>query len=128
LTQRGGRIIVIATRIIRFIMGSYGRKEGNMTSGQVSLAVNDTPIALDNFVQGYINHVVGGILASLKGTGVIGRVDLTIEGDQVSIVFNTAALPLNPFATRIIRNTLVGMISTLHGVHTIERMQVSIKR
>ena len=99
-----------------------------MKAGQISLSVNDVPIALDNFVQGYLEHVVGGILASLKGTGVIQRVDLTIEGDQVSIVLNTADLPLNPFVTRIIRNTLVGMISTLHGVHTIERMQVSIKR
>ena len=99
-----------------------------MKAGQVSLSVNDAPIALDNFVQGYLEHVVGGILASLKGTEVIQRVDLTIEGDQVSIVLNTAALPLNPFASMIIRNTLVGMISTLHGVHTIERIQVSIKR
>ena len=97
-----------------------------MTTGEVSLAVNDATIALDNFVRGYIDHVVGGILASLKGTGEIKSVDLVIEADQVSIVLNTAALPLNPFATRIIRNTMVGMISTLQGVHTIERIQVSI--
>jgi hypothetical protein len=99
-----------------------------MTAGQVSLSVNDAPIALDNFVRGYIDHVVGGILASLKGTGVVKGVDLTIEGDQVSIVLNDAALPLNLFANRIIYNTLVGMISPLHGVHTIERMQLNIKK
>lgn len=99
-----------------------------MTAGQVSLSVNDAPIVLDNFVQGYIDHVVGGILASLKGTGAIKKVDLTIKGDQVSIVLNNAAVPLNPFATRIIHTTMVGMISSLHGVHTIKRMQVSINR
>jgi hypothetical protein len=99
-----------------------------MTAGQISLSVNDTTIVLDAFVQGYIDHVVGGILSSLKGTGAIKRVDLTIEADQVSIVLNNAAVPLNPFATRIIHNTLVGMISTLHGVHTIKRMQLTIKR
>lgn len=99
-----------------------------MTAGQVSLSVNDTTIALDNFVRGYIDQVVGGILASLKGTGEIKSVELFIEADQVSIVLNSAAVPLNPFATRIIRNTMVGMISSLHGVHTIERMQVSINR
>jgi hypothetical protein len=99
-----------------------------MTAGQVNLSVNDKPVILDDFVQGYIGHVVGGILASLKGTGELKRVDLAITGDQVSIVLNDAAVPLNPFATRIIRNTLVGMISTLHGVHAIERMQLSIKK
>jgi hypothetical protein len=99
-----------------------------MTAGQISLSVNNAPIALDGFVQGYIDHVVGGILASLKGTGEIKGVDLTIEGDQVSIVLNNAAVPLTPFATRIIRNTIVGMISSLHGVHKIERVQLYIKK
>jgi hypothetical protein len=99
-----------------------------MTAGQVSLSVNDAPIALDDFVQGYIDHVVGGILASLKGTGALKKVDLTIEGDQVSIVLNNAAVPLNPFATRIIHNTMMGMISSLQGVHKIDRMQLNIKK
>ena len=99
-----------------------------MTAGQVSLSVNDAPIALDDFVQGYIDNVVGGILASLKGTGEIKSVDLTIEADQVSIALNTAAVPLNPFATRIIRNTMVGVVSSLKGVGAIERMQIRIRR
>jgi hypothetical protein len=99
-----------------------------MTAGQVSLSVNDATIALDDFVRGYIDHVVGGILASLKGTGEIKSVDLTIEADQVSIVLNTAAVPLTPFATRIIRNTMAGMISSLQGVHQMERMQLTIKK
>ena len=99
-----------------------------MTAGQVCLSVNDKPIVLDDFVQGYIGHVVGGILASLKGTGEMKSVDLAITGDQVSIVLNDTAVPLNPFATRIIRNTLMGMISTLHGVHAIDRTQLNIKK
>jgi hypothetical protein len=99
-----------------------------MTSRQVTLSVNDAPIALDGFVQGYIDHVVDGILASLKGTEEIQGVDLTIEGDQVSIILNNAALLLNPFVTRIIRNTMVGAVSSLRGVSKIERMLVSIRR
>lgn len=99
-----------------------------MASRQVSLSVNETPIALDDFVQGYIDHVVGGILASLKGTGAMKRVDLSIEGDQVSIVLNNAAVSLNSFVSQIIRNTMVGVVSSLRGVDTIERMQVSIIR
>jgi hypothetical protein len=105
------------------------RKKGNtMKAGQISLSVNDTPIALDDFVRGYIDHVMGGILASLKGTAALQNVDLTIEGNQVSIVLNNTAVPLNPFATLLIRNTLVGMISSLHGVHTIERMRLNINK
>ena len=99
-----------------------------MASRKVSLSVNDTPIELDNFVQGYIDHVVGGILTSLKGTGEIQGVDLSIEGDQVSIVLNNDDVPINPFVTRIIHNTMVGVVSSLRGVGTIERMQVSIRR
>jgi len=103
-------------------------KGGPMPSPEVHLTVNDAPIELDRFVRGYIDHLVGGILSSLKGTGEIAGVDLSIAGDQVSIVLNDAAVPLNPFATRIIRNTMVGVVSSLKGVRAIERMQVSIKR
>lgn len=99
-----------------------------MASREIRLTINDAPVELDHFVQGYIDHVVGGILASLKGTGKIKDVDLAIEGDHVSIVLNNAAVPLNPFATRIIRATLVGMVSSLKGLGTIERMRVGIKR
>jgi len=99
-----------------------------MASSEVRLTVNDTPIELDHFVRGYIDHLVEGILASLKGTGEIRGVDLSIEGDQVSIVLNGAAIPLNPFATRIIRATMAGMVSSLKGVGAIERLRVSITR
>lgn len=99
-----------------------------MASRKVSLSVNDTPIELDNFVQGYIDHVVGGILASLKNTGEIQGVDLSIDGDQVSIILNNAAVPINPFVAQIIRNTMVGIISSLKGIVEIERIQVKIRR
>ena len=99
-----------------------------MASSEVRLFVNDAPIKLDRFVRGYIDHVVEGILASLKGTGEIRGVDLSIDGDRVSILLNDADVPLNPFATQIILATLVGMVSSLKGVSAIERMGVSIRR
>jgi hypothetical protein len=102
-----------------------------MASSEVRLTVNDAPIELDPFVRGYIDHVVEGILASLKGIGEIRDVDLSIEGDHVSIVLNGAAIPLNPFVTKIIRSTMMGVASSLKGVRgdrAIERMGVSIKR
>jgi hypothetical protein len=99
-----------------------------MAAGKVSLSVNDASIELNNFVEEYIDHVVSGILASLRGTGEIKSIDLTVQGDQVSIVLNNAIVPLNPFATQVIRSTIVGMVSSLKGVRTIERIKVSIRR
>ncbi len=99
-----------------------------MASRQVDLSVNDAPIALDDFVQGYIYQVVGGILASLKGTETIKSVALSIEGDQVSIVLNNAVVSINPFVTRIIKNTMAGVVSSLQGVSTMEKMQLNIKK
>jgi hypothetical protein len=99
-----------------------------MASREVSLIVNDTPIALNDFVQNYIDHVVSAILASLRGTAEIEGIELAIEGDQVSVVLNHAAVHLNPFVTRIIRSTMLGMVSSLKGVSDITRIRVNIKK
>lgn len=99
-----------------------------MPSREVSLSVNDAPIALNNFVQDYTDHEVRAILASLRGTAEIENIDLSIEGDQVSIVLNHTTVPLNPFVTRIIRSTMLGIVSSLKGVSAIERMRVNSKK
>jgi hypothetical protein len=99
-----------------------------MASTRVSLSVNNAPIALNDFIQGYIEHVTSSILASLRGTADIESVTIAIEGDQVSIVLNHAGVPLNPFVSRIIRSTMLGMVSALKGVSTIERMQVLLTK
>ncbi len=99
-----------------------------MTSRQISLSVNDVPIELDYFVEGFIDHVLSGILATLEGTGEIGELDVSIEGDKVTINLNNAVVPINPFVNLIIRNTIVGMVSSLKGVSEINRMNISIRR
>ena len=99
-----------------------------MTSRQVSLSVNDVPIALDYFVQGFIDHVVSGILATLKSTGEIETLDLSIEGDEVTINLNDAVVSVNPFVTEITKNTIVGMVSSLKGVSRIDRLKINISR
>ncbi|MCJ7547663.1 MAG: hypothetical protein MUP30_12725 [Deltaproteobacteria bacterium] len=98
-----------------------------MAARQVMLSINDTPIALNDFVQKYIDHVVSAILTSLRGTAEIQGIDLSIAGDRVSVLLNNEAVPLNPFAARIILSTMLGMVSSLKGVSTIEKMQVIIK-
>ena len=95
---------------------------------EISLSVNDVPIELDYFVQGFIDHVVRGILSALEGIGEIEVLDMSIEGDKVTINLNSAVVPINPFVNKIIRDTIVGMVSSLKGVNEINRMNISIKR
>lgn len=99
-----------------------------MASRQVSLSVNDAPINLDYFVEGFIDHVVGGIIAGLKGTGEIEALDISINADEVNINLNDDVIPVNLFASKIIRSTIFGMVSPLKGVNGIERLLISIKR
>ena len=99
-----------------------------MTSRQVSLSVNEEKIETDYFVQGFIDHTIGGMLTGLEGTGEIKSLDLVIEGDKVNITLNDSEVSLNPFPSRIIRNTITGMISSLKGVSAINRMTINIRR
>ena len=57
---------------------------------QLSLSVNDVPIEADYFVEGFIDHVMGGILEALESTGQIKSLDVSIEGDKVTINLNNA--------------------------------------
>ena len=99
-----------------------------MSPRQVSLSVNDTPIELNYFVEGFIAQVVGGTIASMKDTGRIQSVNLSIKGDAVKINLNNAPVPINPFASKTIRNTIVGMVSSLKQVSEIDRLEISIRR
>ena len=99
---------------------------------QISLTVNDKPIELDYFVAGYLDHVTGGILASLKGTGEIKNLKLTI-GDKgvVKIILNSADLPINYFVEEIVRSTYQGIIAPLKGVEKdkpLQNLELNISR
>jgi hypothetical protein len=97
-------------------------------SKQVSLWVNDESIPIDYFVSGFIDHTVGGIVASLRGTGEIRTLELTIDGPQVTITLNNAQVPVNEFVNKIIGSTVTGMVSTLKGVSKIKSVKIAIKR
>jgi len=84
---------------------------------KISLSVNDTPIKLDYFVAGYLDHVTSGIIASLKDTGEIKDLELDIDDDGiVTLALNGADIPLNYFATEIVKSTVAGMVAPLKGV------------
>ena len=99
-----------------------------MQTRQIELSVNDAPIEVDYFVQGYIDHVMAGIVASLKGTGEIRRLQVSMENDNVAMRLNGRSVPINPFVNKIIRNTVVGMVSALKGVGEISKLNISIAR
>lgn len=86
----------------------------------VSLSVNNLPINLDYFVEGYIDHVIGGVIASLKDTGEIKELEMNVDNDgQVTINLNGNDVPLTYFPMEIIRSTLEGMVATLKGVDRV---------
>jgi len=95
---------------------------------QVSLSLNDQPVELDYFVQGFIDHTIGGMLATLKGTGEIKDLDISLEGDEITINLNSAVVPTNPFVSKIITNTIMGMVSSLKGAGEIRSVKITIER
>jgi hypothetical protein len=98
-------------------------------ASKVSLSVNDVPIKLDYFVHGYLDQVVGGILASLHDTGEIKSLELSIDNEeQVSLRLNGADVPLKEFPIGIIRSTVLGMVAPLKGVGEVERLEITISR
>jgi hypothetical protein len=99
-----------------------------MASKQVNLYVNDVPIEIDYFVQGFIDHVINGILNALRGTCRIKNLDLSIEGNAVNIDLNGSVVPINEFVNKIIRNTVLGMITSLKGVSRVKKLKIEISR
>jgi hypothetical protein len=97
---------------------------------EINLSVNNAPVKLDYFVAGYIEHVVGGIVASLKDTGDIKTLEITIDNEGlVAINLNGAEVPLSFFPTEIIRSTIEGMLTPLKGVTGgINTLELKINR
>jgi formate dehydrogenase assembly factor FdhD len=97
---------------------------------KITLSVNNTPINLDYFVAGYLDHVTGGIITSLKDISEIKKLELNIDEDGiVTIDLNGADIPLNFFTTEIIRGTVTGMVAPLKGVSgAINKLELKIER
>ena len=99
-----------------------------MASKQVILQVNDAPIEMDYFVQGFIDHVISGMLNALRGTCRIKNLNLSLEGDTVNIDLNGSTVPVNDFVNKIIRNTVLGMVTSLKGVKEVNKLNIEIIR
>jgi hypothetical protein len=97
-----------------------------MKAREVTLAVNNAPVELNDFVTGYIARVVEAILASLKRTGAIKQAAVSLTKNQVSIVLNDKGVPLNPFVTQMVHNTITGMVSSLKGVNAVDTIRITV--
>jgi len=95
---------------------------------QVNLSVNDVPIPLAYFVESFVDHTVGGMIASLEGTATIKTLSMMIDADKVVVNLNDAVVPTNEFVNTIFRSTIYGMVSTLKGVDKIDTVRVSLQR
>ncbi len=95
---------------------------------RIALSVNDKPIALDYFVQSFIDHTTGGMVEALEGTGKIKTLDISIEATEVELTLNGAIVPVNAFVSKILKTTILGMVSSLKGVGDISRLNISIER
>ena len=95
---------------------------------KITLAVNEVPIDLDYFVETYLDHVAGGIIGSLQGTGEIEELNLTIDNEgQVRIDLNNCNVELKVFPVEIIRETLFGLVKPLKGVSgEVATMEINI--
>jgi len=97
---------------------------------KVNLSVNNMPVNLDYFVENYIDHVVGGIIASLRDTGEINTLELAIDSEgQLTINLNGADVPLKFFPVEIIKSTIEGIVAPLKGIdNVINKLEISISR
>lgn len=95
---------------------------------RISLSVNDAPIDLDYFVQGFIDHTVVGMVSGLEGVGEANEITIEINGEEVAVGVNGDPVPLNPFVVSMVINTVRGMISSLKGVEDTKKIKIGIAR
>src|SRR3990170_4106382 len=94
----------------------------------LSVNVNDVPISTDDFVGGFVDHTVSGMIEALKGTGKVKDLNLSIDGDKVTVNLNGAVISTNTFDRKIIKSTILGMLSPLKGVTSPKKLSIVIHK
>jgi hypothetical protein len=95
---------------------------------KLNLIVNETVIHTDYFVEGFVDHVVSGIVEALEGTDKIKDLDLSIDGGKTTINLNGNGVQLNVFTSKIIKNTIIGMVSSLKEVNDINTLSIFLHK
>ncbi|MFA5317798.1 MAG: hypothetical protein WC369_10320 [Dehalococcoidales bacterium] len=99
-----------------------------MSSHQVNLSVNDSPIPLDYFIQNLVDHVTTGIILALEGTGDPHSIELAITQGSVSLKVNGVVVPTNDFVNKVTTSTLYGLVGCLKGGDHIESLRIEIQK
>ena len=99
-----------------------------MTSRELTLNVNGADIKLDYFVQGFIDHVVSGMLTALEETTQIKTLELTISGEKVNVNLNGEEVPLNFFVNKVFGNTITGVVTSLKGIDRVDELKLHIAK
>ncbi len=95
---------------------------------RISLIVDDSPIEMDYFVEGFVDHTVYGMVSSLEGIKDISEIRLEIDNKDVDLAVNNETINLNDFVTNILGNTAKGMVSSLKGVNRAKKILITIRR
>jgi hypothetical protein len=97
----------------------------------VKLLVNGNNVDTDYFIEGFLDHTIGGMAMSLEGTPKnkkqIETIDVAVDNEQVKILVNSLVIPANPFVSKLFRNTLLGMVTTLKGVVDPKKIEIHIE-
>jgi len=93
---------------------------------EVELWINNDPIELNAFVEGFLARTVIGAASSLKGVADVQNLELYLESGDVNVIVNGKEIPLTPFPNDIIANTLIGLVSSLKGVDKIEVLKITV--
>jgi hypothetical protein len=95
---------------------------------KMKLTVNGAPIPTDYFVEGFIDHVVSGIIEALEDTGKIKDLSLSIEAGKATVNLNGKIVAINDFVNEIVTATILGMLSSLKGVKNIKKVSIDLHK
>ncbi len=95
---------------------------------KVELAVNYTPVGLEEFVQQFIGNVVIALVDSLKDTSEAENIKLEIKGDDVDLTVDDNAIEIKTFVADFINKTVTGMVSSLKGIDQIDSLNIDVSR
>ena len=94
---------------------------------KASVQINQSPLELNEFVEGFIAEVAIAMVKSLKGVDYIKKVEYHHEKDDVEVAVNGEDIELTQFPIEIINSTLLGIMAPLKGTDNIERLDIVVE-
>jgi hypothetical protein len=93
---------------------------------ETRLAINNSSVELNPFVEEFLTRTVLGAVSSLRGAENIRDLELHLERGDVRLVVNGNEVLLTPFPSDIITSTITGLVSSLKGVDKIDSVKINV--